>query len=142
MPKHRSKSFFCHDSQLITFLLCPLQDIFSTAEFDKILRSSRVYFGKNLDVTSYSDEEGRETHNPVGRAHPPVVWDFYNNGCSLRMINPQVGGWCKRIVGEITHVYVCSRLSATVSGRSAPRCRTSSDQWSAPTSTLLRLGLR
>ena len=39
-------------------------------------------------MTSYSDGK-RETHNPEGRAYAPVVWDFYNNGCSLRMLNPQ-----------------------------------------------------
>ncbi len=63
--------------------------MFSTKEFDEILRRQRVLFGKNLDVTSYNDSEGRQTHNPAGRAFPAVVWDFYNNGCSLRMINPQ-----------------------------------------------------
>ena len=39
-------------------------------------------------MTSYTDGK-RETHNPEGRAYAPVVWDFYNNGCSLRMLNPQ-----------------------------------------------------
>merc|ERR1711974_82575 len=66
-----------------------------------------VIYGKNLNVTSYTEpgsgvspgsgsgEDGEETdagrvnHDPVGRAHAPVVWDFYNNGCSLRMLNPQ-----------------------------------------------------
>ena len=47
-----------------------------------------MQYTKNLDVTSYSDGK-RETHNPEGRAYAPVVWDFYSNGCSLRMLNPQ-----------------------------------------------------
>ncbi|XP_034996629.2 ribosomal oxygenase 1 [Zootoca vivipara] len=64
------------------------QDLFSTAEFDAILRDSDVRFGVNLDVTSYEDGK-RETHNPEGRALPAVVWDFFRNGCSLRMLNPQ-----------------------------------------------------
>ncbi|XP_053126443.1 ribosomal oxygenase 1 [Hemicordylus capensis] len=64
------------------------RDLFSTAEFDAILRDNDVQFGVNLDVTSYEDGR-RETHNPVGRAVPAVVWDFYKNGCSLRMLNPQ-----------------------------------------------------
>ncbi|KAK9409765.1 bifunctional lysine-specific demethylase and histidyl-hydroxylase NO66 [Crotalus adamanteus] len=64
------------------------QDLFSTAEFDNILHNHNVQFGVNLDVTSYEDGK-RETHNPVGRAVPAVVWDFYRNGCSLRMLNPQ-----------------------------------------------------
>lgn len=62
--------------------------LFSTKAFDEILRSQHVLFTKNLDVTSYADGK-RETHNPDGRAYAPVVWDFYNNGCSLRMLNPQ-----------------------------------------------------
>ncbi|XP_070614312.1 ribosomal oxygenase 1 [Erythrolamprus reginae] len=64
------------------------QGLFSTAEFDGILRNHSVQFGVNLDVTSYEDGK-RETHNPAGRAVPAVVWDFYRNGCSLRMLNPQ-----------------------------------------------------
>uniref|UniRef100_A0A8C3RP46 Bifunctional lysine-specific demethylase and histidyl-hydroxylase n=1 Tax=Chelydra serpentina TaxID=8475 RepID=A0A8C3RP46_CHESE len=64
------------------------QGFFSTATFDAILRDNDVQFGVNLDVTSYVDGT-RETHNPVGRALPAVVWDFYRNGCSLRMLNPQ-----------------------------------------------------
>lgn len=52
------------------------------------MKFQNVQYTKNLDVTSYSDGK-RETHNPEGRAYAPVVWDFYNNGCSLRMLNPQ-----------------------------------------------------
>lgn len=60
----------------------------STPMLDKILRESHILFTKNIDITSY--ENGvRETHNPVGRAIPSVVWDYYMNGCSVRMLNPQ-----------------------------------------------------
>ncbi|XP_056203355.1 ribosomal oxygenase 1 [Falco biarmicus] len=62
--------------------------LFSTAEFDAALRSGRVHFGTHLDVTSYADGV-RETHNPAGPALPAVVWDFYQNGCSLRLLSPQ-----------------------------------------------------
>lgn len=31
----------------------------------------------------------RETLNPEGRAMPPVVWDHYGQGCSIRLLNPQ-----------------------------------------------------
>ncbi|KAM9779034.1 ribosomal oxygenase 1 [Syngnathus typhle] len=62
--------------------------LFSTEEFDRILRQEDVQYGVNLDVTSYTDGE-RETHNPPGRALPYTVWDFYESGCSLRMLNPQ-----------------------------------------------------
>ncbi|XP_008282484.1 ribosomal oxygenase 1 [Stegastes partitus] len=62
--------------------------LFSTAEFDRILREEDVQYGVNLDVTSYTNGK-RETHNPPGRALPFTVWDFYESGCSLRMLNPQ-----------------------------------------------------
>ncbi|XP_062486775.1 ribosomal oxygenase 1 [Pezoporus occidentalis] len=62
--------------------------LFSTAEFDAALRGGEVHFGTHLDVTSYA-EGVRETHNPSGRALPAVVWDFYQNGCSLRLLSPQ-----------------------------------------------------
>ncbi|XP_069787027.1 ribosomal oxygenase 1 isoform X2 [Narcine bancroftii] len=63
--------------------------LFSSEEFDRILREDIVNFGVNLDVTSYLDGE-KEVHTPIGRALPMVVWEFYKNGCSLRMLNPQV----------------------------------------------------
>lgn len=62
--------------------------LFSTEEFDRILREEDVQYGVNLDVTSYTNGK-RETHNPPGRALPFTVWDFYESGCSLRMLNPQ-----------------------------------------------------
>ncbi|KAK3748732.1 hypothetical protein QZH41_015680 [Actinostola sp. cb2023] len=61
---------------------------FSTSELDDIMRKHNVRFSVNLDVTSYKDGK-RETHNPEGRAYAPVVWDFYQNDCSVRMLNPQ-----------------------------------------------------
>ncbi|XP_071963683.1 ribosomal oxygenase 1-like [Antedon mediterranea] len=61
---------------------------FSTDEFNRILREEDIQFTVNLDVTTYTDG-CRETHNPQGRAHAPVVWDYYQNGCSIRLLNPQ-----------------------------------------------------
>ncbi|XP_043262741.1 ribosomal oxygenase 1 isoform X2 [Colletes gigas] len=62
--------------------------LMSTPMLDKILRDSYILFSKNIDITSY--ENGvRDTHNPIGRAVPTVVWDYYVNGCSVRMLNPQ-----------------------------------------------------
>ncbi|XP_032441462.1 ribosomal oxygenase 1 isoform X1 [Xiphophorus hellerii] len=62
--------------------------LFSTAEFDRILRKENVQYGVNLDITSYVNGK-RETHNPPGRALPFTVWDFYDSGCSVRLLNPQ-----------------------------------------------------
>lgn len=62
----------------------------SCEEINKALRKDSVFFTKNIDITSYNPETGvRETHNPPGRAHAPLVWDYYANGCSVRMLNPQ-----------------------------------------------------
>ncbi|CAG7836077.1 unnamed protein product [Allacma fusca] len=62
--------------------------LLSSALIDEILRKNTIRFGKNIDVTSYTNGQ-RETHNPVGRAMPAAVWDYYSNGCSIRFLNPQ-----------------------------------------------------
>ncbi|XP_026496262.2 bifunctional lysine-specific demethylase and histidyl-hydroxylase NO66 [Vanessa tameamea] len=63
-------------------------EIISTPSIDTMLRTENIQFTKNIDITSYIDGK-RETHNPEGRAHPHLVWDFYLNGCSIRLLNPQ-----------------------------------------------------
>jgi len=63
------------------------KDVFSTKALEKAVREQRVLYGKHMDITSYDGE--RETHNPIGRVYPAVMWDYYNNGSSIRMINPQ-----------------------------------------------------
>lgn len=62
--------------------------LLSTSILDTVLRNNEVFFTKNIDITYYVDGE-RVTYNPPGRALPHVVWDFYRNGCSVRMLNPQ-----------------------------------------------------
>ncbi|XP_043494934.1 ribosomal oxygenase 1 [Polistes fuscatus] len=62
--------------------------LMSTPILDKILRDNNILFSKNIDITSY-DKGVRENHNPEGRALPTTVWDYYRNGCSVRMLNPQ-----------------------------------------------------
>lgn len=64
------------------------KEIISTPLIDDMLRNEHIQFTKNIDITSYVGEK-RETHNPEGRAHPHLVWDFYLNGCSIRLLNPQ-----------------------------------------------------
>ncbi|PIK61540.1 putative bifunctional lysine-specific demethylase and histidyl-hydroxylase NO66 isoform X1 [Apostichopus japonicus] len=64
------------------------QGLFTTVEFNNILKENDVQYSKHLDITTYTDGK-RETHNPEGRAHAPVVWDYFNNGCSVRLLNPQ-----------------------------------------------------
>ncbi|ODM99969.1 Bifunctional lysine-specific demethylase and histidyl-hydroxylase NO66 [Orchesella cincta] len=64
--------------------------ILTTQLFDDILRRNCVKYTVNVDITSYTDGV-RETlsENMQGRVRPAVVWDYYNNGCSIRMLNPQ-----------------------------------------------------
>lgn len=64
------------------------EGLLSTAAIDDMLRSNNILYGKNVDITSYSDGK-RETLNSTGRAHAAVVWDYYRNGCSVRLLNPQ-----------------------------------------------------
>ncbi|KPI95894.1 Lysine-specific demethylase NO66 [Papilio xuthus] len=63
-------------------------DLISTPLIDNMLRTDNIQYTKNLDITSYKNGK-RETHNPVGRALPHIVWDFYLHGCSIRLLNPQ-----------------------------------------------------
>merc|ERR1712106_468831 len=65
------------------------KDLFSTKSMADIIERNPIQFGVNLDVTSWTKSEGRQTHNLPGRAYPAQVWDFYSNGCSVRMLNPQ-----------------------------------------------------
>ncbi|XP_075975429.1 bifunctional lysine-specific demethylase and histidyl-hydroxylase NO66 [Anticarsia gemmatalis] len=64
------------------------KEILSTPAIDDMLRKDNIQFTKNIDVTSYVDGQ-KKNHNPDGRAHPHLVWDFYLNGCSVRLLNPQ-----------------------------------------------------
>ncbi|XP_036339363.1 bifunctional lysine-specific demethylase and histidyl-hydroxylase NO66 [Rhagoletis pomonella] len=62
--------------------------LISFEAIDQMLIKNHVEFTKNIDITSYKNGE-RETLNPVGRAMPPIVWDHYGRGCSIRLLNPQ-----------------------------------------------------
>lgn len=55
---------------------------------DTMLRDNHLEYTKNIDITSYIDGV-RETHNPEGRATTPAIWNFYEDGCSIRILNPQ-----------------------------------------------------
>lgn len=67
---------------------CYYKDLFSGKDFDRIMRENLLEYTKNIDVVTYADGE-RVTLNPEGRAYAPTVWDFYQQGCSIRMRNPQ-----------------------------------------------------
>lgn len=63
-------------------------DLMSCQQLDRILRERQLYFTENVDLTTYRSGV-RETHNPPGRAHAAVVWDSFQQGCSVRLLNPQ-----------------------------------------------------
>lgn len=62
--------------------------LLSTEIINSMLKDHHLEYTKNIDVTSYRDGE-RETHNPCGRATTPSIWNFYADGCSIRILNPQ-----------------------------------------------------
>ncbi|CAF1551321.1 unnamed protein product, partial [Adineta ricciae] len=63
--------------------------LFSTSDIDDILRENTLEYGENIDLTFYNPATAKkERHNPEGRARPAVVWDSYNEGCSVRILNP------------------------------------------------------
>lgn len=64
------------------------QHLMSIETIDKMLKSDYIEYTKNIDITSYVDGV-RETKNPEGRAKACEVWDFYEQGCSIRILNPQ-----------------------------------------------------
>lgn len=63
--------------------------IISTPMIDEMLRKERVLYSQHIDITSYLNGV-KELHNPDGQALPHVVWDYYINGCSIRLLNPQL----------------------------------------------------
>lgn len=62
--------------------------LLSAEQIDEVLRNNIIEFSKNIDVTSYKNGV-RETHNPEGRAMPSQIWNLYDEGCSIRFLNPQ-----------------------------------------------------
>ncbi|XP_064623447.1 ribosomal oxygenase 1-like [Lineus longissimus] len=92
---------------------------FSTAEFDRIMRENALHFGVNLDIVTYENGR-RETHNPPGRAYAPIVWDYYSNGCSVRLLNPQTFSpsvWkCLSVLQEYFGCFVGANIYLTPPG--------------------------
>lgn len=81
---------------------------FSTSELDLILRKNSLLFGENIDVVTYSRNGKRETHNPEGRAHASVVWDHYQQGCSVRLLNPQsYSSRCWKMLSTLQEFFGC-----------------------------------
>ncbi|EGD79457.1 hypothetical protein PTSG_10023 [Salpingoeca rosetta] len=62
--------------------------LFSSEAIDAIVRQNYLKYGVNLDLTKYEDGE-RTTLNPDGRVRPNVMWAMFEDGCSVRVLNPQ-----------------------------------------------------
>ncbi|KAG5885569.1 hypothetical protein JTB14_003767 [Gonioctena quinquepunctata] len=61
--------------------------ILSTQRLDDIFREFPLYYSRNVDVVSY--ENGvKEVHNEDGRVVASGLYDYYSNGCSIRVLNP------------------------------------------------------
>ncbi|RWS26515.1 bifunctional lysine-specific demethylase and histidyl-hydroxylase NO66-like protein, partial [Leptotrombidium deliense] len=97
--KRKQRDYFAH--------------VFSTAEFDKILRDNHIQFNRNIDVTSYVNGE-RKTHNPDGRAYPAIIWDYFQNGCSIRFLNPQTYSRSVWKLNSVLQEYFGSFVGANV----------------------------
>jgi lysine-specific demethylase/histidyl-hydroxylase NO66 len=57
------------------------------ATIHNMIKENHLEYTKNIDITSYVDNQ-RETHSPVGKV-TPAIWSFYEEGCSIRVLNPQ-----------------------------------------------------
>lgn len=64
-------------------------DLLSIAQIDAAINKEHVEYTTNVDVTSYADGQ-RTTLNPDGRANSTELWGFYNEGCSVRFLNPHL----------------------------------------------------
>ncbi|XP_053202794.1 ribosomal oxygenase 1-like [Panonychus citri] len=89
------------------------QGVFSTADLDRALRERHLQFTKNIDITSYINDE-RKTYNPDGRAYPAVVWDHFQVGCSIRLLNPQTYSRSVWKLNSILQEFFGSRVGANI----------------------------
>lgn len=64
------------------------RNLLSTQRLDDIFREFPLYYTRNVDVVSY-DNGVKEVHNEEGRVVASALYDYYSNGCSIRVLNPQ-----------------------------------------------------
>ncbi|KAF5302388.1 hypothetical protein FQA39_LY10427 [Lamprigera yunnana] len=70
------------------------QQILTTKKLQDIFLENVLLYTRNIDVVSYTNNQ-RETHNVEGRAVPAALWDYYKNGCSIRILNPHT--YCTKL---------------------------------------------
>ncbi|KAJ8913459.1 hypothetical protein NQ315_013838 [Exocentrus adspersus] len=64
------------------------RQILTTERLDAIFREFPLYYTRNVDVVSY-DNGVKEVHNEEGRVSAAALYDYYSNGCSIRILNAQ-----------------------------------------------------
>ncbi|KAJ6636090.1 Bifunctional lysine-specific demethylase and histidyl-hydroxylase NO66 [Pseudolycoriella hygida] len=67
---------------------CPdfYKDLLSSEVIDRMLRHNHVDFTKSIDIQF---KDGNEVITPMGRALPPTIWQYYSDGCGIKIVNPQ-----------------------------------------------------
>ncbi|XP_063923209.1 ribosomal oxygenase 1 [Zophobas morio] len=64
------------------------QHVLNSTAIDKIIKHNHLNYSRNVDVVCY--ENGvKEVYNLEGRSTTSALWDYYSNGCSIRILNPQ-----------------------------------------------------
>lgn len=77
------------------------QGWFSKKDFDRLLKDSFIKYGVNLDVVRYVDNK-KEVMTPTGRAYPRSVWQYFDDGYSLRLLNPHT--YCTPVWKLLSHL--------------------------------------
>ncbi|CAF0809249.1 unnamed protein product, partial [Didymodactylos carnosus] len=89
--------------------------LFSTEMFDRILRENVLEYGDNIDITFYNPTTNKkELHNSIGRVYAAKAWDFYNQNCSIRLLNPQTYSDEVWKLLSCLQEYFCSLVGANV----------------------------
>lgn len=70
------------------------RELLTTNKLQSIFLDNVLFYTRNVDVVSYTNDK-RETHNVEGRAVPAALWDYYKNGCSIRILNPHT--YCTKL---------------------------------------------
>lgn len=91
-------------------------ELFSTKELENIVKNNDLEYTRNIDIAIYKNDE-RFTYNPDGKVYPALIWNKYQEGCSIRLLNPQtysknVWKLCS-ILQEFFHSFVGANVYLT-----------------------------
>lgn len=93
--------------------------LFSTKEFDTIMKENDLSYDGHIDVLKYVDGERQTVQNDM-KVNPAFVWNKYKEGNSIRMRNPQsyykpLGSLCS-LLQEYFSSYVGANMYLTPAG--------------------------